>query len=143
MCHSCTLRIHLETSSVLIRQLPVEYVKKPQNWKYAPLSMGMALYFCNSFVFIHAHALFAASPKSILNMCVTGSHKPTYIIKMSLCTCIILVSNVFVDVLKLTMGYRAMGNPSPKYLSKYCSVLTSSVLTRRTSLYNRSHQTHV
>jgi 5-histidylcysteine sulfoxide synthase len=32
-------RIHLETSSVLIRQLPIDYVKKPANWKYAPLSM--------------------------------------------------------------------------------------------------------
>ena len=35
-----TYRIHLETSSVLIRQLPIEYVKKPQKWKYAPFSMG-------------------------------------------------------------------------------------------------------
>jgi 5-histidylcysteine sulfoxide synthase len=32
-------RIHLETSSVLIRQLPVEFVERPRNWKYAPLSM--------------------------------------------------------------------------------------------------------
>lgn len=39
------LRIHLETSSVLIRQLPVEFVKRPRNWKYAPLSMGEPLYF--------------------------------------------------------------------------------------------------
>jgi formylglycine-generating enzyme required for sulfatase activity len=35
----CVPRIHLETSSVLIRQLPIDYVKKPANWKYAPLSM--------------------------------------------------------------------------------------------------------
>ena len=35
---SSPLRIHLETSSVLIRQLPVEYLKQPTNWKYAPLT---------------------------------------------------------------------------------------------------------
>lgn len=29
-------RIHLETSSVLIRQLPVKYLKCPPNWKYGP-----------------------------------------------------------------------------------------------------------
>jgi 5-histidylcysteine sulfoxide synthase len=29
-------RIHFETSSMLIRQLPVERVKRPQNWQYAP-----------------------------------------------------------------------------------------------------------
>ncbi|MEH2072303.1 MAG: 5-histidylcysteine sulfoxide synthase [Nostoc sp.] len=28
-------RIHIETSSMLIRQLPIERVKRPQNWKYA------------------------------------------------------------------------------------------------------------
>jgi 5-histidylcysteine sulfoxide synthase len=31
-------RIHIETSSVLIRQLSVERVKRPQNWKYAPFN---------------------------------------------------------------------------------------------------------
>ncbi|MBP5976208.1 5-histidylcysteine sulfoxide synthase [Brasilonema sp. CT11] len=31
-------RIHIETSSVLIRQLSVERVKCPQNWKYAPFN---------------------------------------------------------------------------------------------------------
>ncbi|MBK7409918.1 MAG: 5-histidylcysteine sulfoxide synthase [Saprospirales bacterium] len=29
-------RIHFETSSVLIRQLPVEQVNRPESWKYAP-----------------------------------------------------------------------------------------------------------
>lgn len=29
-------RIHFETSSMLIRQLPVEQVKRPENWQYAP-----------------------------------------------------------------------------------------------------------
>ncbi|MCP2726966.1 5-histidylcysteine sulfoxide synthase [Limnofasciculus baicalensis] len=29
-------RIHIETSSMLIRQLPIERVKRPANWKYAP-----------------------------------------------------------------------------------------------------------
>lgn len=29
-------RIHIETSSMLIRQLPIERVKRPSNWKYAP-----------------------------------------------------------------------------------------------------------
>lgn len=33
-------RIHLETSSVLIRQLPVEMVEQPRGWAYAPLSSG-------------------------------------------------------------------------------------------------------
>ncbi|NET76600.1 MULTISPECIES: 5-histidylcysteine sulfoxide synthase [Okeania] len=29
-------RIHIETSSMLFRQLPVEKVKRPSNWEYAP-----------------------------------------------------------------------------------------------------------
>jgi len=29
-------RIHIETSSMLFRQLPIERVKRPQTWKYAP-----------------------------------------------------------------------------------------------------------
>ncbi|XP_062622318.1 uncharacterized protein LOC134283831 [Saccostrea cucullata] len=33
-------RIHLETSSVLIRQLPVELVTKPKGWVYAPYKCG-------------------------------------------------------------------------------------------------------
>ena len=33
-------RIHLETSSVLIRQLPIEAVQTPPGWKYAPLQLG-------------------------------------------------------------------------------------------------------
>ena len=32
----CVFRIHLETSSVLIRQLPIDHVQKPTNWTYAP-----------------------------------------------------------------------------------------------------------
>ena len=36
-------RIHLETSSVLLRQLPVSALKRPVNWKYAPASMGTHL----------------------------------------------------------------------------------------------------
>ncbi|BAY23169.1 hypothetical protein NIES2100_29330 [Calothrix sp. NIES-2100] len=31
-------RIHIETSSMLIRQLPIEKVKRPENWKYAPFN---------------------------------------------------------------------------------------------------------
>ena len=31
-------RIHLETSSVLIRQYPIEYVEKPDGWKYGPFA---------------------------------------------------------------------------------------------------------
>jgi 5-histidylcysteine sulfoxide synthase len=31
-------RIHIETSSMLIRQLPIERVKRPQNWRYAPFN---------------------------------------------------------------------------------------------------------
>ncbi|XP_077861879.1 uncharacterized protein LOC100373045 [Saccoglossus kowalevskii] len=36
-------RIHIETSSVLIRQLPVEFVQIPRDWKYAPYSVGDGL----------------------------------------------------------------------------------------------------
>jgi 5-histidylcysteine sulfoxide synthase len=31
-------RIHIETSSMLFRQLPIERVKRPQNWRYAPFN---------------------------------------------------------------------------------------------------------
>ncbi|MGB3237039.1 MAG: 5-histidylcysteine sulfoxide synthase [Geitlerinemataceae cyanobacterium] len=31
-------RIHIETSSMLFRQLPIEKVKRPQNWEYAPFN---------------------------------------------------------------------------------------------------------
>ena len=34
------VRIHFETSSVLIHQLPVGAVKKPENWTYAPATIG-------------------------------------------------------------------------------------------------------
>ncbi|WAR15417.1 hypothetical protein MAR_005522 [Mya arenaria] len=34
-------RIHLETSSVLIRQLPVAMVTKPKEWTYAPKTTGI------------------------------------------------------------------------------------------------------
>ena len=33
-------RIHLETSSVLIRQLPVDMVTKPEGWLYGPVKAG-------------------------------------------------------------------------------------------------------
>lgn len=33
-------RIHLETSSVLIRQLPVDMVTKPKGWVYSPVKCG-------------------------------------------------------------------------------------------------------
>ena len=36
-------RIHLETSSVLLRQLPVEYLKRPTNWTYAPYTADTAV----------------------------------------------------------------------------------------------------
>jgi hypothetical protein len=31
-------RIHVETSSMLIRQLPIERVNRPEHWEYAPLN---------------------------------------------------------------------------------------------------------
>jgi hypothetical protein len=34
-------RIHLETSAVLIRQLPAYMVSKPQLWNYAPFKSGI------------------------------------------------------------------------------------------------------
>jgi 5-histidylcysteine sulfoxide synthase len=33
-------RVHIDTTAVLIHQMPVEFVKKPEKWNYAPLSMG-------------------------------------------------------------------------------------------------------
>lgn len=36
-------RIHFETSSVLIRQMPLELVKKPKGWKNGPLNTGFRL----------------------------------------------------------------------------------------------------
>lgn len=30
-------RIHFETSTVLIRQYPIEMVQRPKGWAYAPL----------------------------------------------------------------------------------------------------------
>lgn len=36
-------RIHIETSSVLIRQLPVDMVTKPEGWMYAPAKCGRIL----------------------------------------------------------------------------------------------------
>ncbi|XP_070563489.1 uncharacterized protein [Ptychodera flava] len=36
-------RIHIETSSVLIRQLPLELVQLPRDWKYGPMSSGNGL----------------------------------------------------------------------------------------------------
>ena len=38
-------RIHFETSTVLIRQLPLDMVKRPPGWKYAPLKIGKAILF--------------------------------------------------------------------------------------------------
>ena len=38
-------RIHLETSSVLIRQLPIHMVSKPPSWKYGPLKLGKQIYY--------------------------------------------------------------------------------------------------
>ncbi|MBE9248668.1 5-histidylcysteine sulfoxide synthase [Dolichospermum sp. LEGE 00240] len=32
-------RIHLETSSMLLRQLPIENLKRPQGWNYAPTNL--------------------------------------------------------------------------------------------------------
>ena len=37
-------RIHIETSSVLIRQLPIEFLQRPSVWCYAPTNAGMYLY---------------------------------------------------------------------------------------------------
>jgi hypothetical protein len=33
-------RIHFETSSVLIRQIPIDMVKKPDGWIYGPFKKG-------------------------------------------------------------------------------------------------------
>jgi len=34
-------RVHIETSSVLIRQLPVAMVTAPPGWNYAPIESGL------------------------------------------------------------------------------------------------------
>ena len=39
-------RIHLETSSVLIRQLPLSMVTKPAGWVYGPISCGRPQMHC-------------------------------------------------------------------------------------------------
>jgi len=36
-------RVHIETSSVLIRQLPVAMVTTPPGWNYAPTESGLIL----------------------------------------------------------------------------------------------------
>jgi len=36
-------RVHIETSSVLIRQLPVAMVTTPSRWNYAPIGPGLML----------------------------------------------------------------------------------------------------
>lgn len=36
-------RIHIETSSVLIRQLPLEFLQCPSVWHYAPTNASMKL----------------------------------------------------------------------------------------------------
>lgn len=36
-------RIHFETSSVLIRQMPLELVTMPLGWKYGPTTTGKLL----------------------------------------------------------------------------------------------------
>ena len=33
-------RVHIATTAVLIHQMPVEFVKKPEKWNYAPVSIG-------------------------------------------------------------------------------------------------------
>jgi len=33
-------RIHFETSTVLIRQYPIEMVKRPDEWQYGPLKLS-------------------------------------------------------------------------------------------------------
>ena len=57
----CTLRIHLETSSVLLRQLPVEFLKCPVNWKYAPLAANTPAG-SNEFVQIHEKEVIIGKP---------------------------------------------------------------------------------
>ena len=39
-------RIHVETSSVLIRQLPIGSVSMPEGWTYGPTSMGELTGYC-------------------------------------------------------------------------------------------------
>ena len=39
-CSLTSSRVHIDTTAVLIHQMPVEFVKKPEKWNYAPLSMG-------------------------------------------------------------------------------------------------------
>ncbi|CAH1775547.1 unnamed protein product [Owenia fusiformis] len=37
-------RIHIETSSVLIRQMPVDKVTKPEEWQYGPITYGEGMH---------------------------------------------------------------------------------------------------
>ena len=52
-------RHHIETSSVLIRQLPVAMVTTPPGWNYAPIESGLKFVFVlRVFVrFLHVDAI--------------------------------------------------------------------------------------
>ena len=51
---------------MLIRQLPVQFVKRPQNWKYAPLSMGTTMH--------HSHCIYTYN--STQRVCVCAYFEP-------------------------------------------------------------------
>jgi hypothetical protein len=50
--------IHYETSSVLIRQIPIDLVKKPIGWSYGPMSSSKKIYNKYSIMFYDAFYYF-------------------------------------------------------------------------------------
>ncbi|XP_071117341.1 uncharacterized protein [Haliotis cracherodii] len=56
-------RIHLETSSVLIRQLPIHLVSKPEGWTYGPVKSGSSATE-NSLISVETHDITIGKPKN-------------------------------------------------------------------------------
>jgi len=55
-------RVHIETSSVLIRQLPVAMVTTPPGWNYAPTEPGLISTICT----LWQHAFFKYSNTTLI-----------------------------------------------------------------------------
>uniref|UniRef100_UPI00398E67F0 uncharacterized protein isoform X2 n=1 Tax=Pristiophorus japonicus TaxID=55135 RepID=UPI00398E67F0 len=56
-------RIHLETSSVLIRQMPIHLVERPTNWKYASSNSGLEA-FDNPLIRVQASQVTYGKPRN-------------------------------------------------------------------------------
>ena len=52
----------METSTVLLRQLPVEYLQRPKGWKYGPVTASTAVG-PNTFIKVPAGKVVIGKPK--------------------------------------------------------------------------------